>query len=863
MPGISKKRVQKCREWIVICLVAALLSGTVRAADLTAATKLFKTGKYAETINAAMAAIRVDPWDEDAWVLMVRAELASGKYTDAQQTYQAGLNQNPQSIALRLAGYDVLRANGRPEDANVALTMVRAAVVRDPQRYGDPKNRVIIGRALELAGADARQVLELFYDPAKRASTTAVEPYIASGQLALEKEDFQLAAEAFAEAAKRDPDDPDIQLNLARAFQNDSDRATAALNKALELNPNHVDSLLFQADNLIDREAYDQAEEILKTVLSINPNEPRAWAYRAILAHLSGDRAGEESARNQALQIWKTNPEVDSLIGQKLAQKYRFAEGAAYQRQALKMVPNYRPAKLELCNALLRLGQEAEGWSLADEIFKEDQYNVLAYNLVTLHDTINKFKTVQNEHFLVRMDAREAEIYGQRVLDLLEQARTGLSAKYDVQLNQPITVEIFPQQKDFAIRTFGMPGGAGYLGVCFGSVVTVNSPATRGANPVNWQAVVWHEFCHVITLNKTKNKMPRWLSEGISVYEEMQRDPSWGQTMNPQYREFVRTGIATPVSKLSSAFMQPPSPMHLQFAYYESAMVVEYVVDKFGIESLKKILTDLGNDVPINQALAKYTVPIEKLDSGFADWLKEKSEQLAPKADLARPETDLDADSTATAAWNKDHPNNFWGLLSEGRALLTEGKSEAAKIPLQKAIELYPNYAGPGGPYLLLAQADRQLDQTDAEQEMLTRHISLSSDSVEPRLRLLEILAKKEDWNSVQQYAEQVLAINPLIPAPHRYLLQAAEARKNIGLAIDSQRIVLMMDPLNVADQHYHLARLLLEDQKLPEARREVVLSLEQAPRFLAAHKLLLEIVDKMNAAAAVNAPATQQGNAP
>ena len=33
-------------------------------------------------------------------------------------------------------------------------------------------------------------------------------------------------------------------------------------------------------------------------------------------------------------------------------------------------------------------------------------------------------------------------------------------------------MEIFPQQKDFAIRTFGLPGGAGFLGVCFGTVVT-------------------------------------------------------------------------------------------------------------------------------------------------------------------------------------------------------------------------------------------------------------------------------------------------------------------------------------------------------------------------------------------------------
>ena len=37
--------------------------------------------------------------------------------------------------------------------------------------------------------------------------------------------------------------------------------------------------------------------------------------------------------------------------------------------------------------------------------------------------------------------------------------------------------EVFAEQKDFAVRTFGMPDNPGYLGVCFGSVITANGPA--------------------------------------------------------------------------------------------------------------------------------------------------------------------------------------------------------------------------------------------------------------------------------------------------------------------------------------------------------------------------------------------------
>ena len=139
-------------------------------------------------------------------------------------------------------------------------------------------------------------------------------------------------------------------------------------------------------------------------------------------------------------------------------------------------------------------------------------------------------------------------------------------------------VEIFPQKKEFAVRTFGLPGADGLLGVCFGRVITANSPASQGEHPSNWEAVLWHEFCHVVTLSKTHNKMPRWLSEGISVYEEEQQDPAWGSALNPQFRAMILGHELTPLSQLSAAFLAAKSALHLQFAYYESALAVEFLV---------------------------------------------------------------------------------------------------------------------------------------------------------------------------------------------------------------------------------------------------------------------------------------------
>ncbi|MED6326384.1 MAG: hypothetical protein VYE14_03400, partial [Verrucomicrobiota bacterium] len=59
-------------------------------------------------------------------------------------------------------------------------------------------------------------------------------------------------------------------------------------------------------------------------------------------------------------------------------------------------------------------------------------------------------------------------------------------------IEDPVIVEIFPEKKDFAVRTFGIPGGDGYMGVCFGKVITANSPKSLLGFQQNWQSLLWH-----------------------------------------------------------------------------------------------------------------------------------------------------------------------------------------------------------------------------------------------------------------------------------------------------------------------------------------------------------------------------------
>ena len=813
-----------------------------RAEDADAARKLLLAGKYADAADVAGAAEKTQPETEDWPLLRIEALMAVGKYPEAKEALSAALERFPYAMRLRLAGYDVCRANGDTERAQAFKEeMDRFGGQRD-WAYREPPDRVALGKAAILLGADPKRVTELFFDPVKKAAPEFADAYLANGELALAKHDFSLAAKSFAAAVKKFPENSEAHFGLARAFApSDDDAAEEQIAKVLELNPNHTGARMLLADHAIDSENYPEAEKQLAEVLKINPRHAEAHALRAVLANLRADTKTAAAERTAALKLWPTNPAVPHLIGSKLSHKYRFAEGAALQREALKFEATFIPAKIQLAQDLLRLGHDDEGWQLADEVQKADPYDVVAFNLTELRDTIAHFQTLKSEHFQVRMEPREAEVYGADVLALLERAHATLTKKYGLTTTEKTVVEIFPDQKDFAIRTFGLPGGAGYLGVCFGRVITANSPASRPGSPQNWQAVLWHEFTHVITLTLTKNKMPRWLSEGISVFEERQQRPNWGEHMTPRYRAMILGEDLAPVSKLSGSFLRPKSGAHLQFAYYESSLVVEWLIKKWGVEKMRALLADLARGVEINAALAARFEPIEKLDANFAAHARSLADATGPKLDWSKPDPAALASGPKLNEWLAQHPDNFTALAEQARRLIADKKWAEAKVPLRKLIALYPEQHDSGGAHSMLAHVHRELGESAGEEAMLNKVAELCSDAPEAYARLAEIAAARKDWRAVLANADRFTAVNPLAPEPHRSIAEARDATGDKPGAIRAYRTMLALNPPDQPEIHFRLARV-LHAMGDAAAKREVLLALEEAPRFREAHALLLEL---------------------
>ena len=843
-------------RWLFACLAVATCWCPIShaAESYSEIEAAYRAGDLTKAGEVSAAEVERGVWNRRWSELLIRIQLDQGHYVESLTTYEKAIDRYPTSLPLRALGIEVANFNAKPDLAAKNVAFIENYLNTGQLRYATSDTLVSAGRFFSKNGIDARIVLKSFYDRVLETNPTHLEALVATAQLAVEKGDFKVAAETVAKANRLDVEDARLQHLLALALRGtDASAASKAMIAARSMNPSYIPAMVTEAEIAIDREAYQDAQKVVQQILEINANAPRAHALLAVLSHLNGDYAAEEQHRKQALEHWPTNPEVDHLIGRKLSDKYRFKEGAEYQRKALTFDPKHLPATFQLAQDLLRLGDEEVGWALAEQVNEADPYNVVAYNLMTLRDSTDGFITIPiefdpsgaNAMILLRMDPSEYKVYGAAAKALLHDAAQHLCQKYDVVLKKPVLVEIFPKQSQFAIRTFGLPGGAGFLGVCFGNVVTANSPASQLETPSNWKAVLWHEFCHVVTLNKSRNRMPRWLSEGISVYEETQRDARWGQAMNVRYRAMLLGDDFTPLSQLSGAFLNPPSGLHLQFAYFESSLAVRFLIEQHGIEKLLKVLESLGDGQAINAALTEHIGPLERLDGQFTEYAKTLAMDFGNTLDFAEPPRPSPFDSPEQIKenqkqWAQQNPDNYFAAIA-----LTD--RDIADKQWQSAIDRLTTLQNAGiangacGVLKRLSGCYRELQQTDNELAALKSWCDQSSDALDALQRLIELHQQQQDWQEVIDRGNQALAIQPFRKQLQKDLIAACRERGQMHQAIDALNSLTGLEPVDPAGLHFQLAQAYQSDEQFEQAQHQLITALLIAPRYRDAHLMLLK----------------------
>jgi cellulose synthase operon protein C len=672
--------------------------------------------------------------------------------------------------------------------------------------------------------AQAFWATESFHDAndlfkgATQANPQLAEAFVAWGDLLLDKYNQPEAIESYKDALKIDPKMPEAELGLARALAlSEPERTRQGLDAVLAANPNYPDARIFLANQLIDSEEYDKAEAEIAKAQQINPQSAEAFSLLAAISYLRGNH---DEFNKYVQKVLQTNPGYSDLyytLADNCVSVRLYKEAVGFAREALKLNPrDYKSMSLLGMN-LMRIGQEAEGKAMLEKAYEGDKFNVWTVNTLTLLDSFDNFDQFDTQHFHVKLHKKESAALKPYVSELLEKAFKDLSAKYGFTPETPISFEMFPDHADFAVRALGLPG-LGALGVCFGRMFVMDSASARKPDTFNWGSTLWHEFAHVITLQMTDHKVPRWLSEGLSVYEERKGFPGWGDDLKLEYLAAIKAKKFLPIADLNDGFIRPKYPEQVLVSYYQASLVADFIEEKQGFDAIKRMLLlyKAGKNTRdvFKQAL---NYELKDFDDQFGAWVDSRTRNIDAKT--------------------------FETLVSQGQTALTDNATDKAIESLTKAIEMYPEYTDEHNAYELLADAYVKKGDKTAAIDVLKKYMKYAETSFTANLKLADLLKEQGDLPGTRQWLEGAVYIRPMDFSVHEKLGALLLAGKQYPSAAREYETLLALNFPDKAAAYFHLAEAQFGAGNKAEARKSVLKCIEIAPSFEPAQELLLKIV--------------------
>ena len=818
---------------VLIVLIPVAIAQSLRrpALDLQLATRAFIEGRYADVDDLTA---KLDARDPSVVALGARALIARGRYDDAERALRPVAEREPTSEAALELGL-LLKTLTRPDAVRILQPVAaRAAVAREGQEL------TRAARALQALGA-FREANDAYRNAAAVAPS---DPAIQTswGELFLEKYNNAEALRSFEAALTEDAGWAPALIGAARALADDNPPQSLELaQQALKINPSSVSAYVFVAARAADAVEHDKAREALNRALEINPSSLEALALLAGLDYVEDKSEDFEAKVAKVLAISPRYGEVYRMAGELAARNYRFEEAVALAKRATALDPNDPRTLGSLGVHLLRTGDEPGARDVLERSFKVDPFDVVTFNLLQMMDTLDGFVTVNDGDIVLRMHKDEAPVLQDRVLALAKRALATVGGRYQFAVQGPILIEMFPKHDDFAVRNVGLPGMIGALGACFGKVVTLDSPRARPPGEFQWEATLWHELTHVVTLQMSKQRVPRWLTEGVSVYEEKVARPDWARSMEVSFAVLLNRNETIKLRDLNAAFTDP---RRISLAYYQASLFVEHLVATFGDAGLHRLIRAYADGVDTETALQTVLkTDFDQLQASFDQKIDRQFSELraameAPEVDISR----MPADQLRLLATK--NPRSFPVQVAFGRALRQEGDHDEALRVFESARTLVPIATGDDSPNRQIAAIAAERKDRTLAIDALERVLNTDFDDVAAARQLAGLLreAGVKEPAKLRPVYERIAAVDPFDGEAHAMLGRLAMDRNDPDTAIQEFRTVIALRPVDQAVAYTDLAEAYLKSGQRAEARKQTLAALEIAPSYERAQNLLLQL---------------------
>jgi predicted Zn-dependent protease len=318
----------------------------------------------------------------------------------------------------------------------------------------------------------------------------------------------------------------------------------------------------------------------------------------------------------------------------------------------------------------------------------------------------------------------------------------------------------------------------------------------------------------------TDHHVPRWFTEGLAVHEEGEASPEWGDRVTPEVLVAIRDKKLLPVAQLDRGFVSPEYPSQVVVSYFQAGSICDFIKSRWGNDKLLDMVHGYAQLKTTPEVIQQNLgLSSDEFDRQYAQWVEKSFGKTAANFDEWR--------------------SHLKGLVEAAR----QKQYDAVLVQGEAVRQLYPEYVGNANAYEFLADAHLAKGEKKAAAAVLADYEKMGGQ--DPAI-LKTLASLQTELGEPKDAAITLDRINYIYPVRdeelHHKLGDLWLAQANYPGAIREYTAVVALNPLDKAGAQFNLAQAYFSSGQRDKAEENVLLSLEAAPGFRPAQKLLLQI---------------------
>jgi len=176
--------------------------------------------------------------------------------------------------------------------------------------------------------------------------------------------------------------------------------------------------------------------------------------------------------------------------------------------------------------------------------------------------------------------------------------------------------------------------------------------------------------------------------------------------------------------------------------------------------------------------------------------------------------------------------------------LFKEDAFAEAKMHLQLAHEILPDYSGYPSPALVLSQIYERENNQQARLEQLKIMLENQQHDYDSAMLLARHTLDQGDVDLAHYYVDRALAVSPYRIDVHELGARIAQEKRDPAMAVREYEVLVDLDFNDPVEARTNLAAAYLDNGQAAKARRNIISALEIAPSYQRAQQVLLQAVD-------------------